>query len=227
MATAARKTNWFAIWITIAVVVIVVAVTGVVIAMNNAATATANAGGAKPTASNIVDGAIVFGDKGTDTVATYVDFLCPYCNQFEQTEGSTIKQLVDDGKVKLELHPVSILDNNSNPAGYSSRAASAMYSVAIHDPANAYAFMQAMYQNQPKEQSAGLTDDQIVTIAKNAGVNMTAELQKEITSNKYQKYALTQSLPQGATGTPTVMVNDKLISVTFDPRKDIVANLTQ
>ena len=153
MAAAKGRTNGFAIGITAAVVVVLLALVGVVVWMNNMATDT----GPKPTSSHITDnGAITFGDSKKNSVTTYVDFLCPICNEFEQAEGATIKQQMDNGKTRLEVQPVAILDTRSVPAGYSSRAGSAMYSVAIHDYKNAYAFMQALYADQPAEGSAGL-----------------------------------------------------------------------
>ncbi|GAA4358736.1 DsbA family protein [Microbacterium rhizosphaerae] len=222
MATTARKTNWFAIWVSIAVVAVLAVVTVLVVVMNTQASSP----GDKPQSSHITSsGAIVFGDSKTNTVTTYIDFLCPICNEFEQSEGATIKTAVDAGKTTLEVVPVAILDTRSNPAGYSSRAGSAMYSVVIHDYANAYAFMQAMYANQPQEGSAGLTDQQIIDVAKNAGVNMTPALESEITSNKYQKYVQAQQLPQGATGTPTLVVNGTQIPVTMNPATDITPHL--
>ncbi|KHK95434.1 DSBA oxidoreductase [Microbacterium mangrovi] len=219
---AVRKTNWFAIWITIAVVVVIVAVAGIVIAMNNKATSPAET----PTSSHITkDGGIVFGDSKKNTITTYIDFLCPICNQFEQAEGPTIKQQMDSGKAQLVVQPVAILDNRTNPTGYSSRAGSAMYSVTIHDYAHAYAFMQALYANQPQEGSAGLTDQQIIDVAKKAGVNMTSELEKEINANKYQKYVQAAQLPSGATGTPTLVINGTQIPVTLNPQTDILPHL--
>lgn len=222
MASTVRKTNWFAIWVSVAAVVVLVAVTAIVIAINNQSSAP----GASPQGKiiNTDLGAVTFGD-GKNTVDTYVDFLCPYCNQFEQSEGQTINQLVQAGTVTLRVHPVTILDQHTTPAGYSSRAAGAFYAVAAADPDHAYAFMQAMYQHQPQEGSAGLTDAQIVDIAKGAGVNVTSDLEKAITSNTYQKYAQTKGLPSGSNGTPTVVVNGTMVNVTMDAQKDIVANL--
>lgn len=224
MATAVRKTNWFAIWVSVAVVAILVIVAGIVIAMNNRAAGP----GAEPSGS-IIDtqnGAVTFG-KGPNTVETYIDFMCPYCNQFEQSEGADIQQLIKADKVTLKVHPVTILNNSSNPAGYSSRAAGAFYAVAGADPANAYAYLQALYANQPQEGSAGLTDQKLVDIAKSAGVNVTPDLEKAITSNKYQKFALSHGLPSGATGTPTVVVNGTMIPVTMNFQQDIVPHLTK
>jgi len=222
MASAVRKTNWFAIWVSVAAVVVLVAVTGIVIAINNAASGP----GAEPS-GKIVDtaaGAVVFGD-GDNTIDTYVDFLCPICNQFEQSEGSTIKQLVDEGKATLKVHPVSILDTRTSPAGYSSRAGGAFLAVAAADPDHAYAYMEALFANQPAEGSAGLTSAQLVDIAKNAGVTMTGDLEKAITSDRYQKFVQAQQLPDGSRGTPTLLVNGTMINVTMNPETDITANL--
>ncbi|MFT4230471.1 MAG: thioredoxin domain-containing protein [Microbacterium sp.] len=223
MATAARKTNWFAIWVSIAVVVVLIVVGGLVVWMNNVATAP----GATPEGSNIdtETGAIVFG-TGADTVETYIDFMCPYCAQFEASEGEGIQQLVSDGEITLAVTPVAILDSASQGTEYSSRAASAMYAVAVADPDNAYAFLEAMYTNQPDEQTTGLTDEQIVQIAEDAGVNVTADLEDAITSHRYIDFAQSRALPDDATGTPTLVVNGELVAVTFDIQADIVDRLS-
>ncbi|GAA4059165.1 hypothetical protein GCM10023065_05970 [Microbacterium laevaniformans] len=219
---AAGKRNWFAIWVSVAAVVVVALVIGLVVWMNNVSSGP----GAQPSSSNINTdtGAISFG-SGPDVVDTYVDFMCPICNQFEKTEGETIKQLVSDNKITLNIHPVSILDRASQGTKFSSRSASAMFAVAEADPANAYAFMEAMFQNQPQESSPGLSDDQIVSIAKGAGVNVTSDLEKAITSGTYIKFVQAHGLPDGAKGTPTLVVNGTFVNVTFNPQTDIVANL--
>ena len=221
---AAGKTNWFAIWTSVAVVAVVAVVVVLVMVMNNRATDP----GVVPNSSGINQetGAIVFGD-GPDTVSTWVDFMCPYCGQFEKTEGKTMTQLVDDGKITLEVQPVAILDRLSQGTEFSSRSAAALYAIAEADPDNAYAFIVAMYDNQPQEQSAGLTDEEMVQIAKDAGVNVTPELEAAILDHKYLDFAKSQELPEGATGTPTLAVNGALVPVTFDPQTDIVARLTQ
>lgn len=222
MATAARKTNWFAIWISVAVVAVLVGVVAIVAVLNTSATAP----GPTPEAGQIDEetGAITFGD-GPDTVATWVDFMCPYCAQFEEAEGETIAGLVEDGSITLEIHPISILDRASQGTEYSSRSASALYAVAEADPANAYAFFVALFDEQPAEGTPGLTDEELVQLARDSGVEMTAELEQAILEHEYIDFAKQQKLPEGASGTPTLMVNDRLVPVTFDPQADIVANL--
>ncbi|MFJ4166495.1 DsbA family protein [Microbacterium sp. NPDC089698] len=222
MAQTGRRANGFAIGITAAVVAVLIALVGVVVWLNNSATEP----GEKPTSSHITDsGSIVFGGGKANTVTTYVDFLCPICQQFEQAEGSTIQKQIADGRASLEVQPVAILDGRSVPAGYSSRAASAMYSVAIHDYEHASAFMQALYAQQPQEGSAGLTDDQIVGIAKQAGVTVTGDLENEIKTHRYQKFVQSVQLPPGATGTPTLVINGDRIPLTLNPETDILPHL--
>lgn len=215
--TAARKTNWFAIWISIAVVVVLVVVAGLVVWLNSAASGP----GASPEGSNINSetGAIAFGE-GSDTMDTYIDFMCPVCNQFEQTYGSEISSLVDDGTITLNVHPISILDRASQGTKYSTRAASAMYCVAVADPDKALGFMQAMYTNQPAENSSGLTDAQIIAIAESAGVTDAADC---INAGRYMKYvtSMTPKTPAapGASGigTPTIAINGTVIANTSLP----------
>jgi protein-disulfide isomerase len=220
---AAGRTNWFAIWTSVAVVAVVAILVVAVMWMNNRATDP----GVAPESGGINQetGAIVFGD-GPDTVSTWVDFMCPFCAQFEEAEGQRITELVADGSITLEVHPVAILDRLSQGTEFSSRAASAMYAIAEADPDNAYAFLVAMYQNQPAEQSTGLTDEEIVQIAKDAGVNVTADLEAAILDHKFLDFAQSQTLPEGATGTPTLAVNGELVPVTGDPQADIVDRLT-
>ena len=90
---------------------------------------------------------------------TYIDFMCPVCNQFEQLYGEAIDGLVDDGTITLNIHPISILDRASQGTEYSTRAANAMYCVAAADADASVPFMQAMFANQPAEGSTGLTND--------------------------------------------------------------------
>src|SRR5262245_22777156 len=50
------------------------------------------------------DGLVV--GSGPATVDIYLDFLCPVCKRFEGEAGTTVNQLVADGKIKVVYHPV-------------------------------------------------------------------------------------------------------------------------
>lgn len=207
---AAGKTNWFAIWVSVAVVAVVALVIALVVWMNNAATDP----GTPPTGSGIDQstGAVVVG-SGDQTLDTYIDFMCPVCNQFEQSYGESILDLVNDGTITLNIHPISILNRLSQGTDYSTRAANAMYCVAEADPDAAVPFMQAMFEKQPAENSTGLTDDEILEIVKTAGVT---GIDSCVTDGTYNKFvtSMTEKTPlaPGATGigTPTIVVNGEV-----------------
>lgn len=224
---AAGKTNWFAIWVSVAVVVVVALVVALVVWMNNAATDP----GTPPSGSGINQetGAVVVG-SGSQTLDTYIDFMCPICNQFEQTYGDEILDLVNDGTITLNIHPIAILDRYSQGTAFSTRAANAMYCVAEADPDAAVPFMQAMYAKQPEENSTGLTDDEIIAIAKSVGVESVDTC---ITDGTYKKFvaSMTEKTPvaPGASGigTPTVAVNGEVISNSTIPAKGQFKTLFQ
>lgn len=216
------RTNWVAIWISVAVVVLLVVVGGLVVWMNNQATGPGEA----PQASyiNADTGAIAVGD-GEDQLDEYLDFMCPICNQFHQIYGETIRGLVDDGSITFNIHPISILDRQSQGTEYSTRAAGAMYCVAEESQDAVIPFHDLLFQNQPQEGTPGLSDEQLVQIAGAAGAEGAADCITEGTYTKFAK-ALTKKTPvapgaQGI-GTPTVQLNGEFVQLTGDPQADLV-----
>src|ERR1700720_1623875 len=71
---------------------------------------------ATPGGDGVVTGA------GPVTVDTYIDFLCPFCRQFELSSGEALATMVADGLISLAYHPMNFLDAASTTR-YSSRAA--------------------------------------------------------------------------------------------------------
>ncbi|WP_052460299.1 DsbA family protein [Microbacterium gorillae] len=214
MATAARKTNWFAIWTTIIVAVIVVGVGAAVVIANNIS----NSPGQAPSAASVdaKTGAVRVGEADAkDTVATYIDFMCPICNQFEGVYGAQLKELAQKGDIALDLHPVAILDSQSMGTNYSTRAANAFYCVADTAESAVLPFMSTLFTNQPSEGTAGLTDEQLIQYAKDAG----ADIATCQTGKKYEKFvtAMTKQMPAdpttGRRGTPTIVINGKYTSL--------------
>ncbi|MDQ7878301.1 thioredoxin domain-containing protein [Microbacterium sp. QXD-8] len=230
MAQAARKTNWFAIWVTAGVVVALVLVVVLVVTLNNAATPKPLPTDVNPPSASGIDsetGAILVGD-GEDRLDTYIDFMCPVCNQFEQVYGAEIEGMVDDGSITLGIHPISILDRQSNGTQYSTRAANAAYCVAAADPEASLPFLQAMFENQPAEGSSGLKNSEILDIA--AGVGVTG-IDSCVNDGTYAGFvtAMTEQTPiqpgsQGI-GTPTIVVNGEVIANSSLPEPGQLATL--
>lgn len=227
MAEGPRKVNWFAIWVSVGLVVALVAVAVLVVTLNNQSSNPEP--GQTPSAANIDadTGAILVGD-GENSLDTYIDFMCPICNQFEQIYGETIAGMIDDGTITLGIHPISILDAKSQGTEFSTRAANAMYCVAVADADASLPFMNAMFANQPQEGTAGLTDDQILQIAGSAGVT---GIDSCVNDGVYADYvtAMTEETPvkpgAGGIGTPTVLLNGEFVELTGDPEADLRAPL--
>lgn len=207
MAAAKSNTNWFAIGISIAVVVVLVVLGGVVVFLNNQA----NDPGTAPQSAIINDetGAIVFGD-GEDTVDTYVDFMCPICGDFEKSYGEQLQKAAANGDITLNIHPVSILNRLSQNTEFSTRAGSAMYCVAAESPDSTLDFFNTLFANQPEENSAGLSDDELAAMAEQAGAGAAADC---IADGTYMDFVDAQTNTHDIKGTPTVEVNGKRLDL--------------
>jgi protein-disulfide isomerase len=216
MASAAKKTNWFAIVISAIVVVALVGVGAVVVWMNNTATAPAEAPAAAVV--NEETGAITLGE-GPNVVAEYFDFMCPYCGRYWETYSEDVNERVVAGEVTLEMHPISILDNASQGTAYSTRAAGAVYCVAEENADAVYPFVDLLFDNQPREATAGLSDEEIIGYAERAGAEGAASC--------IEGGELPIAPGQTRPSTPTVLVNDEFLGITWDPEADLVPLLTK
>jgi len=215
MAGAERRVNWFAIWVSVAVVVALVLVAVLVVVLNQSSDDPGDPG-EPPQASNIdtETGAILVGD-GDQTMDTYIDFMCPVCNRFEELYGSYIEELVDDGTITLGIHPIAILDRYSQGTDYSTRSANAMYCVAVADADAPLPFLQSLFLNQPAEGSSGLTDAELLEIASDVGVDGIDACVADLRYGTFVA-AMTELTPvqPGAAGigTPTIAINGEVIA---------------
>jgi protein-disulfide isomerase len=161
-------------------------------------------------------------NDGVAHIVTYIDLSCPSCQAFEETNAATIKSLVEQGTATLEIHPIAILDRMSLGARYSSRTANLAACVANYAPNDFYAVMEAMYTNQPKENTSGLSNSQMVRLVHNAGLT-NSQVDSCINGETYKSWAAaatsratTGPLPNtsvaSVSGTPTVLVNGQQYS---------------
>ena len=154
------------------------------------------------------------GDDAVD-VDVYLDYLCPLCGVFEQVNNPDLTELRTNGDITLTIHPVSILDAQSQGTAFSTRAAQAFAYIAEKAPDKALAFNEAMFAQQPTEGTAGLTDEQIADIATSVGV--PEDVAQGISEGTYTKFveALTEIAfnddavlnSDGRFGTPTILIN--------------------
>lgn len=174
-----------------------------------------------------VDGAVNFDDRfiaagtGQKKVDIWFDAMCPVCGAFEKANGGTLEKAVKDGSITLRLHPLTFLDSRSGGTGYSTRAAAALTCVGVHDKARVLDYYQALFTDQPEENSKGLSDDELAKRATDLGITDIAGCLDR--SGPYQAWAQantahSQSGPievdgkkvlDTIEGTPTVLVDGR------------------
>jgi protein-disulfide isomerase len=166
-------------------------------------------------------------------IRVYVDYLCPFCGTFETTNAEQIAQWVDSGAATVEIHPISILTSKSAGTQYSLRAANAAACVANSAPDDFLGFNTALFENQPVEGTAGLSDEDLKALVKSSGVstNLSA-INTCIDETAFKSWvldatnrALDGPIPNSTslkaiTGTPTVLVNGKqYVGALEDPKE--------
>jgi protein-disulfide isomerase len=147
------------------------------------------------------------------TLDIYQDFICPVCGEFEHANGADLTALVNSGQAALRIHPVNFLDASSLGTKYSTRAANAFITVAKAEPDKALAFNTALFDNQPAEKTAGLTDAKIAELAKQAGVSQaTIDTFANLTYAQFSSSSWDAAMADGIDGTPTVFINGAAFS---------------
>lgn len=166
-----------------------------------------------PTAVN-ENGGIYVGDLDADVTVTIVeDFQCPACRSFETMSSDLLTAwAAEDSGVRLEYRPIAFLDRASSTE-YSSRAANAAFCVANQGPSYFLAFHNMLFENQPAEGTAGLPDDDIIGLAMLTGVNESSigTCIRERTHDGWIQQQTREVLKE-VDGTPTVFVNDEMLT---------------
>lgn len=111
----------------------------------------------KPTAKVVID--------------AYEDFECPVCKEFEDANFSDIEKQLEAGAIQVRYHMINLLDQSSNPPGYSSIAANTALAVATVAPDKFMDVHYSLYQTQPTEGKAGWTQDQLNNLVNRLGVS--------------------------------------------------------
>lgn len=141
------------------------------------------------------------------TLDLYKDFQCPGCGWFEGTYGLAVKQLADDGIVKVVLHPAVFLDNNFD-GQHSSRALNAL-GCAI-DQGVGVEFKGLVYASQPATEGDGWTDVQFLELGSAAGIKDVPAFETCVIQHEHMIWAevATESFTaSGVSSTPTVRLN--------------------
>lgn len=171
-------------------------------------------------------------------IRVWLDYLCPFCGQFERTNGEQIEGWLTSGAATLEVHPIATQTSKSAGTRYSLRAANAAACVANYSPDDFFAFNAAMFEDQPEENTAALNNDEIKQLIADAGVSNLAKVNSCIDDEQFKSWvvgatdrAVTGPLPhtelERIKGTPTVLVNGKQYTGSLDDPKEFAAFVQQ
>lgn len=144
---------------------------------------------------------------GAVRVDLWTDPLCPVCKDFDSQTAEELGALRNSGLVALYHHPIAILDYLSKGTSYSTRAVSALGTVAEQAPDRYWAVVEALYANQPGEQVPGLTNEEIAQVLQGAGVPV--EVTDGLATGEFTQWVLTttsQASVDGVSGTPTIRI---------------------
>lgn len=158
-------------------------------------------------------------------VIAYIDFICPVCKRFETTYGESLTNLRNEGKISLEYRPLGFLDQQST-TNYSSRAANAAACVVNTSPEKYADFFNLLFERQPAEGSAGISDKDLKAMATEVGA---ANIDSCVDSKQYRpwvKVATQEAAAIGVTGTPTVFIDGKQWDGSTDLNAEIQTAIT-
>jgi protein-disulfide isomerase len=172
--------------------------------------------------------AVLVGQKTAKvTLDVYEDFLCPVCHQFENEFGDDLTQHVKDGSLRLRYHMLPLLNNSSDPPGYSMDSANSGLCAA--DAGKFPQFHLSLYDAQPEEGARGWDKQQLAKLGQDLGITEPA-FKSCVESGKYDsiiqsafdKIRTTPYLQQdlnGQTGfgTPTVANGHEVVD-TSNPK---------
>jgi len=160
--------------------------------------------GATPEGDGILIGA------GPLRVDAFIDFLCPFCRQFELSAGPTLASLVNDQLISLAYHPMNFLDEAST-TGYSTRAAAASGCAA--DQGHFLPYVHELFAHQPAEGGPGLSDAELASLGQAAGLtgDAFAACLSEAPYREWPSYVTERAVAFGVGGTPTVLVAGTMV----------------
>jgi protein-disulfide isomerase len=170
------------------------------------------------------DGVVVVGKTTAKvTLDVYEDFLCPACGAFEKAYGTDVEQHIANGSVQVRYHMLPMLNDRSDPPGYSLDSANAGLCAA--DAGKFPAFHKSLYGDQPEEGSRGWDRQQLAALGSKLGIT-DKNFASCVTSGKYDNlvqanmvqvqqtaYLNQQKFPDGSKGfgTPTIAVGEKIV----------------
>lgn len=160
----------------------------------------------------------VAGQRGAPvTIDVYEDFLCPGCAALEERDGDRLAKAAAAGQAVVRYRPVALLDEESEPPGYSTLAAGSAHCAAR---AGIFPTVHAsLFAAQPTEGGQGWTQAQLVALGRQLGagdgfarcVRDTETEQRVTAATQQARQRIAELRGDGLVGTPTVLVDGRMI----------------
>jgi len=204
--TTAEKDGKRTTFIAVAVLAVLVLVVGVVVLLTRD-----SAEPVVPIYTATASGGVVTAGSGPIVVDVYEDYLCPVCERFEERYGQELTEALNAGQITVRYHAIAILDELTDPPGYSTRAANAALCAV---PAGVFpAYHARLFDEQPAERSPGLTDEQLTAFGTELGADLGACISGAAHADAVAaETGLAAATPvlrnaDGTFGTPTVLLD--------------------
>jgi protein-disulfide isomerase len=165
---------------------------------------------------------IVLGSSQAPTTITlYEDFHCPHCADFEEQFDPIITQAQESGTARVELYPMSFIDEGS------AAAANAMACAAEAG------FGQAFYRGLFANHTLQWSDQQLIDLAAKVGGTPSAAFQTCVTSKAHAGWVSSINAAaekNGVAQTPTMLINGQSVDIanlTPEALKTVIMKATQ
>lgn len=156
-------------------------------------------------------------------VEIYLDYLCPYCKQFDEKQAPIIEKYMNNKDVLFSFHPMAFLGE------YSMVATNASACIAGKQPNLWWKTNELLYDAQPEEKDAqGFSLSKSIKHVKDAlkSLSLTDETSKCVNDLPYAQWAadstnraLQEKIPNSnlerISGTPTVLIDGVQIQLDF------------
>lgn len=145
-------------------------------------------------------------------VVEFADFQCPSCASYwAQLEPAIIENYINTGKVQFTYSPFSFLGRGQT---WDESVKSAEAAYCANDQGKFWEYRDFIFANHNGENQGAYSRNRLITFAKKLGLDQTAFVEC-LDSDKYAQQVADASDyadKQGATYTPSFMINGQIVS---------------
>ncbi len=136
-------------------------------------------------------------------VEEYGDFQCPVCARLERDVGPTIRQLVDQGRMRFVFHHDARIGRESVLAANAATCAG--------DAGRFWPYHDALYADQAPENSGALTVARLIALGQRLGIDdpSFASCVRNRTYESWVDKVTGEAAQRGVNAIPTILVNGR------------------